>query len=724
MRTGLGTFLVLIATAIFACGGDELPAVSDPPTQPQQATEAPAQREDEERPSSGQQTRPPEAGRSAESGRDAETGEVEKEPPPDDSSGDETAIQEPEREAGETNDAALEAEAEDAEAEDAEPESEEEPEDLTDVPAVVMKDADVHVRPGLSWPVIGRLSAGEEVAVLSAAGGWFRISFGDDREGWIRTPALDLGEVETRSIPREPAPGIVAEWQGAQYGVMGQSADGAEIRLLPMEDELAEMVSAPIDQVTLLADDITVHDLPILIGDETVVFPGDDFRVGQGRILPKANEWMWLPWGWLLAHNDSHIWQWRPETDELEFARRPPGEASLSPDGRNLAILTCGGIESCNATEEEDVKIMPLDGAATISLRRQLNKAGRLDDLRAIVLTDTNDLSWSRDGAALLVSVLLESASIATLPAVRLDASGAMTVFEWQPEGVLADKDCYPMRYPYRARYEHQVYWGFDSHNNVRVRVGCTEDAEFSSGWAVYSRGGDLLRLEPDPESPGPASDEVVQTAAGADQLGEDYQILWSTSGEHALIVAPETMQLWLYDAQEDHVRSIAGQSDALHPDLWEVIEIPGYVDWNTYWAEDRWVVVVPRKGHDWAIGPLFVDTSEATGVAFHHGLGTLWPCIPSAAWSPHESLFHFGFEEDDLTSATGMRLLVDGTAAARRLTLHRYITHPDGSLIASFRSLGGGQFETPLHRSEWSRDGARFAVGGHQSLGTCRPTR
>ena len=69
---------------------------------------------------------------------------------------DETAVQEPEREAGETRDAPLDAEVEDAEleSEDADPEREEEPEDLTGVPAVVMEDADVRLRPGLSWRVI------------------------------------------------------------------------------------------------------------------------------------------------------------------------------------------------------------------------------------------------------------------------------------------------------------------------------------------------------------------------------------------------------------------------------------------------------------------------------------------------------------------------------------------------------------------------------------------
>ncbi len=102
-----------------------------------------------------------------------------------------------------------------------------------------------------------------------------------------------------------------------------------------MDGELDEIVSAPIDEVTLLASDISVQDLPILIGDETVVFPGDDFSVGQGKILPKANEWMWLPWGWLLAHNDTHIWQWRPLARTSLSSRRPPGPApGFSPDGR------------------------------------------------------------------------------------------------------------------------------------------------------------------------------------------------------------------------------------------------------------------------------------------------------------------------------------------------------------------------------------------------------
>ena len=301
--------------------------------------------------------RPREASRLGEPDTQPAATEVKQAPPPGNASDQTTADQESEPQSVEAIDAS-----DKTEIEDAQQGSEEQPQVLTDVPAVVVEDADVRVRPGLPWPVVDRLSAGDEVVVLNVASGWFRISYGNDGEGWIRTPALDLGEIEVWQILNEPASAIVAEWQGEPYGVMGQSADGAEVRLLPVDDDLAEIVSAPIDEVTLLADDISVHDLPILIGDETVVFPGGDFRAGQGRVLPRANEWMWLPWGWLLAHNDTHIWQWRPDTDDLQLTSRPFGRAKLSPDGQIVAIVECAERE-VPCTSIRDVLLLPLDGS-------------------------------------------------------------------------------------------------------------------------------------------------------------------------------------------------------------------------------------------------------------------------------------------------------------------------------------------------------------------------
>ena len=247
MKTLLVAVALLLASFVAACGGDQPTATESQDerqaVEPAQAAQA-ASEPDQQRPGPTESDSEPPPVR-AERQSSAQSGAEQQ--------GEPTEVQE-------------------------EPETP--PTGLTDVRATVIEDADVRVRPGLPWPVLDQLSAGEEVVVLNAASGWLRISYGDDREGWIRTPALDLGEIENRGILYESAPAIIAEWQGEQYGVMGQSADGATVRLLPLDDELAQIVSAPIDEATLLADDITVHDLPILIGDESVVFPGDDFRRG------------------------------------------------------------------------------------------------------------------------------------------------------------------------------------------------------------------------------------------------------------------------------------------------------------------------------------------------------------------------------------------------------------------------------------------------------------
>ncbi len=89
--------------------------------------------------------------------------------------------------------------------------------ELTDVPAVVAVDADMRVRPGLAWGVSRRLAAGDEVLVLSRIGGWLQIRV-DVCEGWVRSAALDLGEVDEAEILVEAAAPIIAEWQGVEYG--------------------------------------------------------------------------------------------------------------------------------------------------------------------------------------------------------------------------------------------------------------------------------------------------------------------------------------------------------------------------------------------------------------------------------------------------------------------------------------------------------------------------
>ena len=709
------TFVLLIATAIFACGGDELPSVSDPPTQLQQATEPSAQQEDEEQPSSGQQTRPPEAGGSAESSTDSETDEVEKEPPPEDSSGDETAIQEPEREAGETRDAPL-----DAEVEDAEPESEEEPKDLTNVPAVVMEDADIHIRPGLPWRVIGRLSAGEEVAVLSAVGGWFRISFGDDREGWIRKPALDLGEIETWWILDAPAAAMVAEWQGEQYGVVGQSADGAEIRLLPMEDELAEIVSAPIDEVNLLADDITVHDLPIVIGDETVVFPGDDFRVGQGKILPKANEWMWLPSGWLLAHNDTHIWQWRPETDELEFTPRPPGPAKFSPDGRYLAVLTSFG-DDREYLPFEDVIVFPLNGAPAMSLRQQFARSFDAPEMDAVLARSASDLQWSPNSEALAIRMLPKSWERYTYPALLMNIAGEVTMHLGLPEGVPAGFDCYLGSL--HNRTDLLDWWWLRDDNTFAVYGLCAADEddpreEFD---VVFSLDGDYLGLEPFSNPFGDVEGaELVRSADEGEQLGQRLTLLWSPSEQYAVVIDREQTMIWLYDADGHQLRVVTldtNRSDMarkwrLHLPRGLELEHWGHsIRWVIRWLNDNTAMVMPRIAYDDILAVLLLNVATNSTSVLELGSTAKWPCQETGSWRPDGQAFQV-----TVRGGLGYPYLWSG----QRQMFQIMILDLEGSNTDVIHSVGSDWRAGPPHRAAWSPENEWFAIGRDQKPGLC----
>ncbi len=593
-------------------------------------------------------------------------------------------------------------------------ESEVPPTGLTDVPATVVSDADVHVRPGLSWPVIARLSAGEEVAVLSAAGGWFRISFRDDREGWIRTPALDLGEVDPWWILKEPAPAIVAEWQGEQYGVMGQSADGAEIRLVPMDDGLVEIVSVPIDAVTLLASDISLHDLPIVIGDETVVFPGDDFRVGQGRILPKANEWMWLPWGWLLAHNDTHIWQWRPETDELEFAQRPAGPAKFSPDGQYLAIVSpCVEINAeCNRAM--DITILPLDGSPRLSLREQLIRSDDIPAVRWIAADSPLDLQWSPDSKALMIYVRFNHDQGWYGTALLFHIDGWLTQFNSIPEGVLDDSSCY-----FRELTDDAGdAWRIRDDNTVAAYVWCYDnDGRDETLDVVFKFNGELLQVGP--STYGAGNDDgaaLIRTANGGKQLGEQLTIQWSPRRRYALVVDHAEVTVHAYSASPHEVRIVTvGPDGPSSPwEYWPPFDSSVYREalvWDVYWHDETLAAVMPRIGNDWIIAGLILDLTTDNGAVVEFGEIVLFTCLRTGVWNSDGNSFH-------VTVRTHRP--VDGTEIGRRSAFRLLFFGLDGQLQSTFSSAASEFGDGPPHAAQWSPRGEWLAVGGQQRPSDC----
>ncbi len=584
------------------------------------------------------------------------------------------------------------------------------PSDLTEVPAVVVADAEMRVRPGLAWGVNRQLAAGDEVLVLSRISGWMHIRV-DICEGWVRSDVLDLGEVDESDTFEQAAAPIIAEWQGVEYGVMGQSADAAEVRLLSESDEI---VSAPKDEVTLLANDITVDDLPVLIGEETVVFPGDDFRAGQGKILPQADEWMWLPWGWLLAHNEEYIWQWRPEKDELEFIRRPPGRAGFSPGGESLAILTCGGEESC--FPYLDVTILPLDGTPSVRLMEHAEVNPSLGALKAIDMLRCDDgwcddFFWTSDGRGLLIPLVPDIAT-AAFAAGLLHVDRELAILNLAPRDSRLPGHCVPQRVPYGYG------WRLSSDDLVAFLVRCEIDGdEPNLHLASYYANGQSITVGPALEFAEQASTEELPLSAMFGELSDDaFEIRGGTQG-HSIVVAPESHQLFLHDKARREHRPVADVSKGIPEWFWRVlVRGPSLGQWDLYWT-DHHVVVVARTHVTWVVAGLLVDLATADSLPLEIGSIRTWPCFPNGGWNPDGTIFQIEFQ--DFTSYEQLEdHWNDGTATPGGKIAQRQIVNSDGETLAVMRALAHLKFTVPTHIAGWSADGGWLAIGGHQELG------
>ncbi len=582
--------------------------------------------------------------------------------------------------------------------------------ELTEVPAVVVSDAEMRVRPGLAWGVSRRLAAGDDVVVLSRSSGWLRIRV-DVCEGWVRSAALDLGEVDEAEILVEAAAPIIAEWQGVEYGVMGQSADAAEVRLL---GESEEIVSAPKGEVTLLAEDITLDDLPVLIGDETVVFPGDDFRAGQGKILPRADEWMWLPWGWLLAHNEEYIWQWRPETDELEFIRRPAGPAKFSPDGSHLAVLDLCESENVGCTGSTDVVLIPLDGSTPVSLRQSVQRVAELPEIVHVLGRSAQSLQWNPGSTAVLVYVKRVGFRAWWWPVVVINVDGTLTYFDFETLPLSVDAgECNPQE----LNDDRGDAWYFRSDGKVAANLICATGDDRELYDMVFDVRGKPLGFERVADSAFDGLSPFAATVIGADELGDDAYELSDGSDLYSIVVAPERRNLFIYDKRDGLAHLIGGSPYGVPERFWDVLELgPGFARWDLYWT-DRHVAIVVRAHITVVVGGLLVDLSTANAFPIQVGSIRTWPCFPTGGWSPNETAFQIEFKTFS-TSGRVEEFWIDGTAAPDGAIAQRQVVNSAGEILAVMRAVAHLKFLEPTHIAGWSADGGWLAIGGHQELG------
>lgn len=712
--------LVVFVAVLAACSGDEPSSVSEAQRQAVQAAESADQEDTQARSAAQSMARAAERDQAAES-IEQPAGQDE-EPPPAERSTEEEDAQASDPPSSEAAATPAQTASEEVEPADGEPAA-----DLTDVPGVVLADVDVRVRPGLAWPAIDRLEVGASVVVLHGAGGWYRVRYGGELEGWIRSNAVDLGDIDERAVLQQPAPPILAKWRGVEYEVMGQSADATEVRLLRTDDEPSEIINAPRDEVRLLVEDVTLDDLPILLGDETVVFPGDDFRVGQGRILPKANEWMWLPWGWLLAHNDEYIWQWRPETDELEFIRRPPGFAKLSPDGQYLAIANlCPRDLDCS--RDNDVLFIPLDGSSRIAFSEELRNFEVAPTLGIRSNRWVSNLVWSGNSRAVkLQQALFDKDREPNAPTTLLyHIEGHVVRFEefWSRE--LQGSSCHvEMPVPGSGNFGG---WEFHDHDTIAIIANCVDadgDRDFRA--AVFTLTGEFIRL--DPAWPELITDEdaaQLRSAVGGDALGERIHVEWSPSRQHGIVIESPTVRVWLYRAREHDLRAVVvpTSQSATEWQPWPVIDpdhgLEGWICCQVYWSNDKraaifalWYVYTHLRIH----GAIALNLSTGEGSELEITGSVQASGWRSGTWDPRGESFQVAVGE-----TRHAEVQVD------RPNLHPLlIFRPDGSLRSALITSTGCRLldawgQVPRHRADWSPDGKWFVVGGHDPGGlyTC----
>ena len=597
------------------------------------------------------------------------------------------------------------------------------PEELTDVSATVVREAEVRIRPGLAWREVDRLEAGASVTAMHQAGGWVRIRYGDGLAGWIRETALDLGEIEAGQLKPQPAPPLIAEWRGEEYGVMGQSADGAEVRLRKFRGEPPWELVAPTDEVTLIDSDVALQDLPIVVEEATVVFPGDDFRVGQGKLFPRANEWMWLDDRTLIAHNDTHVWRWHSETDKLDLNERPPGHAKLSPNGRYLAIANlCPRDLECSI--DNSVVIIRLDGLQQISFSEELRDLEVAPTLGLRTNKWIPNLEWSGNSNAFKLRLALYDAGRKPNANTTLLflVDGNMVRFEsfWQRE--LQGSECFSEPTP-DSNIDSLGEWEFRDDNTIASDAVCVDnDGDTGLSTAVFTVTGKFLRLDPLP-SGGITYEEYpqIRSAAGADELGPSLEVVWSPSGRHALVASNYTRSLWLFDAGKPQLRPVE-LNDKEHPQFpegsrWGCGEASRFC-WRSSWYEDKQVAVMWEAGSETSgtyrsSGGYLIDVSDGSSkpMPFWSGGFYSWFRWTSHDWRPTGDLLKVRFWRPPEQSHGGP-FRWDGLVALE----------PDLSVVLIVRADGTPlQFLYPrwaCSSEGWSTDGEWFVIA--DELNSC----
>ena len=574
------------------------------------------------------------------------------------------------------------------------------------------RNAVVRQRPGYGWPGVEVLPRGEEVVLVARTTEWALATFGERGHGWIPRSALHIVLWdEWNSIPIAPPPTLIAAWQGIGYGVLGQSADGSRLALRELKQDAPQAVTyAPSDKSILLARNMRQSDLPIYVGQETVAFKADEINTLSGRVLPHADEWMWLPWNFLLGHNDTYVWEWRPETDELSFARRPIGDAFFSPDGRHLLVFRCSLREYGECVEYSDAVLVPLDGSEQISLMSTAPEDWLASGLSIRSAKQVRvGLEWLSDSRAVLIGVWLWKATPDVVAAVMLGVDGQVTLYQVPVELQVDGMAC--RANPTFSYLRHRWYIG--SNDTVSNLVRCGEEA---GEWLElqYDLEGQFERAVPYDTTFGRPDEAIILKQLGRGLADWNKEISWSPDGS-AAIAAVSFAGIWVYDAHPQTIRKISVVDNT-------GIGVTPKGVMEVLWSDDA---VAAAFNWQRAKSPLtyaaLINIDSHRAIEFDVAEIDLRPCGNTRIGTAHPDGSQFTMSTLGAVDGGPLYFWIDGLAALNGQTSQVVVIDFRDGLEASVRAGWSPTGRAaPSHRGGWSPNGKWFAIGGEHRIERC----
>ena len=593
------------------------------------------------------------------------------------------------------------------------------------VRVVVGEATAVRLRPAHDWPVIAEVGVGRRLLATAVSGGrnaWLRVRLADGVEGWVDEASVGVPGTARKRLPVEWAPPITAtgpywgaefySWPsgpgvgyrivGGPWGVAGRSIDSewVAVRVAGLAPQVVWLRASEIE---LNTPDLSVADLPVFLGQETLVLPVGDPDGREAHTTRPAENWAWAAGDVVLGWSGDELWAHDPSSGELAIREATATRGLPSPDGRWLAATGCLRPDSCQpttnlrfATSTADVTLVSLAGERS---RVFFGVFGRLGTQREGEIMHGWGWPgrWSPDGQVLLVPSFHRSGrSGAEWTALTVDGGEYPVEVSWVESLVDAE-----------TRLCSVYAWSAGPDRTLIFEGMCDGMAH------VFDLSGTLLRSEPR------SGRHPDGAAFGLSEITSNVRVEWSPDRSLAIVTSGRGRAAWLYRAASQRA---------------EPLDIPpGHEqsEWASSWSPDGEILALIDQLHSgcgaayykavWLVEP-------GSGAARHVNLG--WPaariCGTGIGWSADgewwwiethgaSGAYREGVSVSEASYGTDGLVAPNGHAAQLR------IYDRQGSLAHMFRTELESWDLAGTHRAAWSSDGRWLAIGGRDTGVWCR---